>query len=99
MFSIFVVMHFVHSPLTETMAASWTLFSIYAYASLTLLYFPPETLTLVSNSELDTDGIPLAHLMVPHTFAKRTRQTILEVNSQELGDNHLLISWQISLKT
>ena len=71
MFSIFVMMHFVHSPLTETMAASWTLFSIYAYALLTLVYFP-ETLTLISNSELDNDGIPLAHLMVPHTFAKRS---------------------------
>ena len=52
------------------MAASWTLFSIYAYTLLTLVYFP-ETLTLISNSELDNDGIPLAHLMVQHTFAKR----------------------------
>ena len=94
LFSIFfVVMHFVNTPITETMAATWTLFSIYyAYALLlTLVQYFPETLTLVSNSELDTDGIPLAHLMVPHTFAKRTRQAILEVNSQELGPNYLLL--------
>ena len=35
---------------------------------------------------IHSDGVPLAHLMVPHIFTKRTRQTILDITSEELDN-------------
>ena len=40
------------------------------------------------DTEHDSEGIPLAHLMSRHIFSKRTRQIILEVNQAEL--DHLI---------
>ena len=45
-------MIFIHSPIMETMAASWTLFGIYTCTFITLL-FSQETQQSLVNIEID----------------------------------------------
>ena len=43
-----------------------------------------ETHEIIMNTEHDSDGTPLAHLMIPQTFSRRTRQAFLEMTSLQV---------------
>ena len=66
----------------QDMAASTFVF---AFLYIFSLLWVPGHQNLI-NTEHDSNGVPLAHLMARQIFAKRTRQAILEVDTQELKD-------------
>ena len=69
----------IHSPvMLNTIAATFTMLIYY----FTILLLPQTTSNF--HTEQDSDGFTLAHLMARYTFAKRTRQAILDINTLDL---------------
>ena len=54
-----------------------------------------ETHEIIMNTEHDSDGTPLAHLMIPQTFSRRTRQAFLEMTSLQVILIGIEMDWDI----